>query len=237
MNEENPAQNARARIALVEDDDSIRELITLNLQNEGFGVDSFFSAEQLDRKGDVQNYDLLLLDIMLPGMNGLNFAQKLREEEKHIPVLFISALGQDEKIKTAYESGAIDYIVKPFEIEHLLMKIKNLLYHFVKRHEAPLPEKLGEASIDWDLMQVIKNGKNQTLTPKEAEVLTYFLQNPNKVVSRDELIKNVWGGDVYVTSRNIDNFLVKFRKWFETEPSHPSIFITYPKKGYAYRTQ
>ena len=232
---EEQTQERRAQIALVEDDDSIRELITLNLQNEGFGIDSFFSVEQLDRKGDLHTYDLLLLDIMLPGMNGLNFAQKLRSEERHIPVLFISALGQEDKIKTAYESGAIDYIVKPFEIDHLLFKIKNLLYHFVKRHEAPLPQKLGEASIDWDLMQVEKEGKIQTLTPKEGEVLIHFLQNPNKVITRDELIENVWGGDVYVTSRNIDNFLVKFRKWFEKDPAHPEIFITYPKKGYAYR--
>lgn len=232
---EEQSQERRARIALVEDDDSIRELITLNLQNEGFGVDSYFSAEQLERKGEVHTYDLLLLDIMLPGMNGLNFAQKLRSEEKHIPVLFISALGQEDKIKTAYESGAIDYIVKPFEIEHLLLKVKNLLYHFVKRHEAPLPQKLGETAIDWDLMQIEKNSKVQTLTPKEAEVLIHFLQNPNKVISRDELIQNVWGGDVYVTSRNIDNFLVKFRKWFEKDPANPEIFVTYPKKGYAYR--
>ena len=224
-----------ATIALIEDDDSIRELLAINLQNEGFRIDSFFSTEQLDRKKDAEFYDLIILDIMLPGENGLTYAKKLQEKDKSVPILFISALGQEDKIKFAYEVGAIDYIVKPFEMDNLLLKVKNLLYHFIKRHSAPMPNRVGEALIDWDLMQVKTGESTHVLTPKEAEVLVYFLENPNKVVSRDELIKNIWGENIYVTSRNIDNFLVKFRKWFEKDPGEPKLFITYPKKGYAYK--
>ncbi len=230
-------RDRRAQIAVVEDDDSIRELLTLNLQNEGFGVDACFSVEQLERKSDTLVYDLLILDVMLPGDSGLTFAHKLREKNINIPILFISALGRQDKIESAYEAGAIDYIVKPFEISHLLAKVKNLLFHFVKRHEAPLTNKVGRAIIDWDLLQVQSGDETHILTPKEAAVLVYFLKNPNKVVPRQQLIEKIWGDDVYVTSRSIDNFLVKFRKWFEEDPAEPRLFITFPKKGYAYRPQ
>ncbi|MES0488843.1 MAG: response regulator transcription factor [Leptospirales bacterium] len=235
MSKNNEIHSLKAYIALVEDDDTIRELLTLNLQNAGFDVDSFFSIEQLERKTKAAEYDLLILDIMLPGMNGLNYAKKLREESQNVPILFISALGQEDKIRMAYEAGAIDYIVKPFEIEHLLLKIRNLLFLFIRRASAPLPSKVGMATIDWELMQVNKEDSTHILTPKEAKILIYFFENPNKVISRQELMDNVWGENVYVTSRNIDNFLVKFRKWFEKDPANPVLFITYPKKGYAFK--
>jgi len=226
-----------AQIALIEDDDSIRELLVLNLQSEGFIVDSYFSIEQLERKKGTVVYDLLILDIMLPGINGITYAQKLKQENAHTPILFISALFQEEKVKMAYEAGAIDYIVKPFEIEQFLIKIKNLLYYFVKRHDAPLPSKIGNVTINWDLMAIVVKGEKFVMTPKEASVLIYFLKNPNKIVTRAELIKNIWGDDVYVSSRNIDNFMVKFRKWFEEDPTDPKIILTYPRKGYAYKSE
>jgi DNA-binding response OmpR family regulator len=226
----------QSHLALVEDDDAIRELLTINLQKEGFIVDSFFSVEQLERKNEGMFYDLLLLDIMLPGENGLAYAQKLRNRGVNVPILFISALGQEDKIKTAYSAGAIDYIIKPFEVDNLLAKVKNLAYYFVKRHSAPLPQKIGRARINWSLLQVETDSENHLLTPKEAKVLIHFVENPNKIINRKELIETVWGDDVYVTSRNIDNFLVKFRKWFEEDPSNPRLFITYSKKGYAYKT-
>ncbi|MDH4261557.1 MAG: response regulator transcription factor [Spirochaetia bacterium] len=226
----------KAYIALVEDDDAIRELLSINLQSIGFRVDSFFSTEQMVRKSETLPYDLLILDIMLPGENGLKFAQNLQKKEQNIPILFISALGHDEKIKQAYLAGAIDYVIKPFEIQQVLLKIQNLLFYFVKRHTAPLPSKIGEAAIDWDLMKVVKDKEEYILTPKEAKVLIHFVENPNQIIERKKLIELVWGKDVYVTSRNVDNFLVKFRKWFEEDPTNPKIFITYPKKGYAFNT-
>ena len=227
----------KAYIALVEDDDSIRELLSINLQGIGFRVDSFFSTEQMVRKSETLQYDLIILDIMLPGENGLKFAQNLHKQELNIPILFISALGHEEKIKQAYLAGAIDYIVKPFEINQILMKIQNLLFYFIKRHSAPLPSKIGEAYIDWDLMKVVKDNEEVILTPKEAKVLIHFVENPNQIIERKKLIEIVWGKDIYVTGRNVDNFLVKFRKWFEVDAANPKIFITYPKKGYAYNNQ
>jgi len=231
------SEKNKAFIALVEDDDGIRELLSINLQGIGFRVDSFFSTEQMMRKSESLPYDLIILDIMLPGENGLKFAQNLQKKEQNIPILFISALGHEEKIRQAYLAGAIDYVVKPFEIQQVLMKIQNLLFYFVKRHTAPLPSKIGETSIDWDLMKVSKGGEEYIMTPKEARVLIHFVENPNQIIDRKKLIELVWGKDVYVTSRNVDNFLVKFRKWFEADSVNPKIFITYPKKGYAYNTQ
>jgi DNA-binding response OmpR family regulator len=230
----NIGEKNKAFIGLVEDDDAIRELLTINLQQIGFRVESFFSTEQMVRKSDNLPYDLIILDIMLPGENGLKFAQNLQKKNLNIPILFISALGNEEKIKQAYQAGAIDYVVKPFEMDQVLMKIQNLLFYFVKRHAAPLPSKIGEAKIDWDLMKVITLDGEYILTPKEAKVLIHFVENPNQIIERKKLIEIVWGKDVFVTSRNVDNFLVKFRKWFEKDPANPEIFLTYPKKGYAY---
>ena len=222
------------KIALIEDDDSIRQLIEINLKHEGFHVDSFFSSEQLERKHDVSDFEIILLDIMLPGENGLAFAEKLQKNNVMVPILFISALGQEDKIKKAYTLGAIDYIIKPFSIETLIAKIRNLTAHFIKRQSASLPNTIGNVHINWDLLQITRDNEETILSPKEAEALAYFLQNPDKVITRDELISQIWGSDVYVSGRNIDNFLVKFRKLFEKNPASPKTFITYPRKGYAY---
>ncbi|MDH5716175.1 MAG: response regulator transcription factor [Spirochaetia bacterium] len=222
------------KIALVEDDDSIRQLIELNLKHEKYQVHSFFSTEQLERKFKISEFDILLLDIMLPGENGLIFAERLNKNNISIPILFISALGQEDKIQKAYELGAIDYIVKPFSIETLLAKIRNLLKHFIRRETGALPSKIGKAVIDWDLLKVKNDEEILILSPKEAEALTYFIHNPNKIITRKELISQIWGSDVFVSGRNIDNFLVKFRRFFEENPASPKIFITYPRKGYAY---
>ena len=115
-------------------------------------------------------------------------------------------------------------------------KVKNLLYHFVPRSTAPLPAKLGEHEINWDLLQVKTcDGQVFTLTGKEAEALAYFLENEKKIISRKELIEKIWGNDRYISTRNVDNFLVKFRKIFEIDPAKPKHFLTYPKKGYAFQ--
>lgn len=225
----------RAVIAIVEDDDSIRELMEFNLKENGFMVEAFFSSEQIERNFDPIRYDLILLDLMLPGKSGFQFIDFLREKNVVIPVLIISAIDQESKISEAYRLGVIDYIVKPFEMELLLLKVKNLLYHFVKRMTAPLPEKIGVAEIDWDLMQISARGSFFHLTPKEAQALTYFIENPDRIISRKELIEHIWGPDVYVSGRNVDNFLVKFRRIFEHDAGSPSIFLTFPKKGYAYK--
>lgn len=234
MKEKSPANTM---IFVVEDDDTIRELIELNLKAEGYQVHSFFSVEQMERKKKEGMCDLLLLDIMLPGINGLQYVKNLKKNGTFIPILFISALNQEDKINTAYEIGAIDYIIKPFEITNLLFKIRNLLHHFSPRRAAPLPSKLGKHEINWDLLQVQSpEGVQTTLTGKEAEALAYFMDNEKKIITRQELIEKIWGEDKLLSGRNVDNFLVKFRKIFEDDPAKPSHFLTYPKKGYAFQS-
>ena len=227
----------RTSIALVEDDDTIRELIEINLKSENYQVDSFFSIEQLEKNYKPGLYDLLILDIMLPGKSGLTFAEKLYSTSSTIPTLFISALNQEAKIREAYRLGAIDYIIKPFAIDLLLQKIRNLLLHFIPRTgEVNLPIEVGTGKINWDLMEITTSTKETVnLSPKESQALLYFLQNPNRIITRKELISYIWGEDVFVSGRNIDNFLVKFRKLFEADASDPKIFLTFLKKGYACR--
>ncbi len=222
-----------AYIALVEDDDSNRELISMNLQHAGFEVASFFSVEHL-AKTELADYDLLLLDIMLPGKSGIDFARELQASGLHLPVLFVSALSQADSIQKAYEAGAIDYIIKPINIDNLLMKIRNLLFYFVKREQPGMPDRVGEAIIDWNLLKAHRGDQDFKLSLKEVRALMHFVKNPGKVISRKEISEEVWGRDVFVANRSIDNFLVKFRRIFEKDAAQPKIFITYPKQGYAY---
>lgn len=223
------------RIALVEDDDSIRELLTANLKAAGFRTDSYFSAEQLERKGQIAQYDLLILDIMLPGNSGLQLAEKIARSETQVPVMFISALNNSAKIEQAYKSGAIDYLVKPFDLDILLAKVRNLLFYFTKKISDKLPARLGAADIDWNLMVITRDGKSENLSPREARTLVYFLENPNRIITRQELLEKIWNEKKQISSRNIDNYLVKFRKLFENNPADPQIFLTHPGKGYACR--
>ncbi|MCS6984171.1 MAG: response regulator transcription factor [Leptospiraceae bacterium] len=230
----NELRKKKARIALVEDHDDIRELLQLQLINANYEVDAFFSAEQLLKSFERGKYDLLILDVMLPGKNGISLAQEILQKYAQVPILFISALRQSDKISEAYKLGAVDYIVKPLEIEILLLKIRNLLEHFKPQQSAEKNfQKVGRGLIFWDLLQVKRDDEYYLLSPREAGVLKFFLKNKGRIITRQEILDQVWGDAPLVSGRNIDNYVVKFRKLFEEDPAHPQIFITYPRRGYA----
>ncbi|MCS6971703.1 MAG: response regulator transcription factor [Turneriella sp.] len=218
-------------IAIVEDDDTIRTLLAENLRRAGFTVSAFFSAEQLERQLD-QNFHLLLLDIMLPGKSGIALLETLKKRGLDLPVIFITASEQESHTDAAFAAGAIDYIVKPFNLKHLLQKIENLL----NRIKAPAAEGavlIGEGRFYPSLQLVRRGQKEYKLTPSETAALEYFLRNPNRIISRDELKQNLRPGKGGL--RNMDNHILKFRRLFEQEPKKPRHFITIPRKGYALR--
>ena len=224
-------------IAIIEDDDSMRELLRLNLKAEEFAVDAFISVEELKKKvGDFRkikiDYDLIILDNMLPGTSGVDFAKQLQNLK--IPILFISALNQQKKIEEAYSFGAIDYLTKPFELATLIAKVKNLSRYFIQPKQEALPNQIGNCIINWKLMNVTKKNQEFKLSVKEINALSLFLTQPNEIIGRNDLIEKIWGGSTYVSTRNIDNIVVKLRRIFEEDPSNPKLFKTYPKKGYAY---
>lgn len=221
-------------IAIVEDDDGIRELIAENLKRAGYRVSAFFTAEQFERKSDA-GYNLLLLDVMLPGKSGLQLLKDMRAKGLHFPVILVTASETETHIDTALTAGAIDYIVKPFNLKHLLLKIENLFDQI----GAPAPGdkrdafSIGAGRFDPELNIVVREKKEHKLTPSEAATLTYFIENPNRIISREELQERISAQTKAISSRNLDNYILKFRKLFETDPKEPVLFVTIPRRGYA----
>lgn len=221
-------------IAIIEDDDNIRELLAENLRRAGYQISAFFTAEQFERKSDT-DYHMLLLDIMLPGKSGISLLRDLKERGLDFPVILLTASEQDAHMDAAFGAGAIDYIVKPFNLKHLLQKIENL---FEQLKSPGSGENRNEFSIGAgrfkpELNLVIREKKEYKLTPAEAATLLYFLRNPNRIISREELQASVGDENSNLTSRNLDNYVLKFRKLFEADPKSPVIFVTIPRKGYA----
>jgi len=225
--------NRNKHIAIVEDDDNIRELVAENLKKAGYRVSAFFTAEQFERKHE--GYDLLLLDIMLPGKNGLSLLKDLRAQGFSTPVVLVTASEQESHIDTALGQGAIDYIVKPFNLKHLLMKIENLFDQFKSAGSADSDDSyaIGVGRFDPELNTVIRDKQEFKLTPSEAATLGYFIKNPNRIISREELQEQTSTDSKTVSSRNLDNYILKFRKLFEVDPKDPVLFVTIPRKGYA----
>lgn len=220
-------------IAIVEDDDNIRELLAENLRRAGYRVSAFFSAEQFERKGD-SGYQMLLLDIMLPGKSGLVLLKNLQAQELKFPVILLTASEQDAHIDAAFGAGAIDYIIKPFNLKHLLQKIENLFEQLAPANaDSHGDVVIGVGKFRAGLNMVIREKKEYKLTPAEAATLHYFIRNPNRIISREELQKSLHDAESKLTSRNLDNYVLKFRKLFEPDPKAPVFFITIPRKGYA----
>ena len=224
----------RKHIAIVEDDDSIRELLAENLKRAGYQVTAFFSAEQFERKAD-SGFHLLLLDIMLPGKNGLALLKELRATNHMLPVILLTASEQESHTDQAFTAGAIDYIVKPFNLKHLLLKIENL-FEQIRGADTGNSVKdfhIGAGRFDPQLNLVVRDKREYKLTPSETATLLYFVENPNRIISREELQTAISTTAKNLTSRNLDNYILKFRKLFEPNPKEPAYFVTIPRKGYA----
>jgi len=218
-------------IAIVEDDDSVRELLATEIKTEGYRVSTFFSAEQFEKKLSAA-YDLLLLDLMLPGKSGLELLKEMQHNKIMIPVIMLTAIGQENLIEKAYKFGVIDYVVKPFKLKTLIPKINNLLERLESKATKNEP-MIGNAKINFEFNKVIQ-GRNETiLTAAETQVLEFLYKNPNRVITREELRKLHIDQNINHKSRIIDNYMLKFRKIFEQNPRRPEFFITVHKKGYA----
>jgi len=222
----------KIKVIIVEDDDTSRELLKLNLNGDVFETYDFFSAEAALKNADFLLADFLLLDIMLPGISGIALAEELRLRNIFIPIIFMTALEDKETVEKAMSLGAIDYIIKPFQLDLLIRKIENLQQVYRQR-PALLPVSLNGVKINWDMNIAEKNGKPIQMSANEAAALRYFLNHPEKIISREEFIHEIWR-DKYTSNRSVDNLLVTLRKIFEKNPAKPVHFITYPKSGYAF---
>ncbi len=225
------------RILLAEDEKHIAEGIMLNLKAEGFDIllaEDGLSAMKLYKS---HSFDLIILDIMLPGMDGLEICRKIRADLGTEPVLFLTARNSLEDKKLGLAIGADDYITKPFDIEELILRIRSIF-----RRQAWLNVPNGSVDtyefsggkIDFKEFTVESPKGEFHLTNKESLLLKYFTQHPNEILSRDIILDAVWGYSAYPSTRTIDNFILRFRKYFEPETSKPIFFHTEFGTGYKF---
>ncbi|RME19966.1 MAG: DNA-binding response regulator [Candidatus Zixiibacteriota bacterium] len=224
-------------ILLVEDDMNLADGLIMNLEAEGYQVVHVADGAVAETEFHRGNFDLILLDIMLPGVDGLTICKRLRAEGVTLPILFITARDQSDERIEGLIAGGDDYIVKPFNMAELAARIQGIF-----RRQAWLGSKAGKKAvytfdgrrIDFKSYEASGPRGTVSLTRKECMVAKYLIERKGQVVSRDQLLDAVWGYHIYPTNRTIDNFILKLRKVFEDDPKHPQYFETIRGTGYRF---
>lgn len=223
------------RILLVEDEKSLQEVIALNLRMEGYEVMVAGEGKTALQLWSDQHFDLILLDVMLPGVDGFSICEQIRLRDEKTPIIFLTAKDTPQDRVQGLSLGADDYINKPFHLQELLLRIKNVL----KRSNPELEASLRQFEFDdyWvnfsNYTARAKDGEIN-LTKKEAMLLKLLIERRNEVVSRQEILQAVWGYDVFPSTRTIDNFILSFRKYFEENPKNPRYFKSIRGVGYRF---
>jgi DNA-binding response OmpR family regulator len=228
-------------VLVVEDEKHLADGLRYNLNAEGYEVDVAGTAEQayallVDRQPP---YDVIVLDVMLPGMDGFSLASQLRSQGHFVPILMLTARGQAEDVLRGFESGADDYLPKPFDLSVLLARINALMRRrdwFRKdltRNNGSVVD-VGNKRIDFEALELRSGEQTVQLTLMEAELLRYLIDHEGKIVSRSAILEEVWGLREDTDTRAIDNFIVRLRKYLEDEPSRPRHLLTVRGVGYRF---
>ncbi|MBU3188000.1 response regulator transcription factor [Clostridium bowmanii] len=222
-----------SRILIVEDEESIRKFIKISLKREKFEVFEAGSAEEGLQKILQENPDLIILDIMLPGMNGFELCEKLKKQNENIGIIILTARGQDMDKIMGLEFGADDYMVKPFNPLELIARINSLLRRMKhKNKEQSNFINSREFRIDLYSKKIFKNDIELDLTPKEFLLMKMFIQNPSKALSRDELLNVIWGYEYIGDTKIVDVNIRRLRSKVEKDPSQPQYIETVWGTGY-----
>lgn len=227
-----------ASILLVEDEENLHEALKLNLELEDYVVTSAMNGTQAIKLMQEQYFDVVILDIMLPEIDGIEVLESLRVQNNDTPVLILSAKNNSADRVLGLKKGADDYLAKPFNLEELLLRVQKLIEKNKKMHEKETVAEiyqLGKCSIDFKAQEAItKSGEKIQLSKKEAMLLKLLIENKNEVVPREKILQTVWGYNVYPTTRTIDNFILSFRKYFEEDSRNPKYFHSVRGVGYKY---
>ncbi|MBO6933739.1 MAG: response regulator transcription factor [Deltaproteobacteria bacterium] len=227
------------RLLVVEDEDHLAAGLKLNLELEGYEVDVAGTAREASEKlVQPEGYDALVLDVMLPDLDGFELCQRLRKAGHFVPVIMLTARSSAEDRVRGLEAGADDYMVKPFSLDELLARVRSMLRR--REWEAQNGEhesatlSFGQVVVDFDTHEVSVGGEPRKLTQLELDLLRYFAENAGRVVSRDELLQKVWKLRNYSQTRTVDNFLSRLRRHFEPDPKAPIHFLSVRGAGYKF---
>jgi two-component system alkaline phosphatase synthesis response regulator PhoP len=226
------------RILIVEDEQHLAEGLRFNLEADGYGVDIAETGEAgLDLFGPGKNrYDLLILDVMLPGLDGFAVITKLRAAGEFVPTLMLTARNRPEDVLRGFESGADDYLPKPFELPILLARIKGLLRRREWLERQPVRDvfEFSGRVIDFVNLELSVGDRKLQLTLMEANLLRYLIAREGQVSSRQKLLEEVWGVREDTDTRAIDNFVVRLRRYIEDDPAQPKHLLTVRGVGYRF---
>lgn len=224
------------RILLVEDEENIRDVVKLNLEMEDYEVVATDNGKDAIKNFHEQHFDLLILDVMLPEIDGFQICEQVRLTNMEVPIIFLTAKDTAIDRITGLKKGADDYLTKPFNLEELLLRVQNLIKRTSKSPEnTPEIYNFGNNEINFVTYEAKGNPGEFTLTKKEAMLLKLLIDRKNEVVSRQQILQSVWGYDVYPSTRTIDNFILSFRKYFEEDPKNPQFFLSVRGVGYKFQ--
>lgn len=223
------------KILLVEDEENIREALKLNLEMENFEVITTDNGRSALKIFEEQSFSLVILDIMMPEMDGLMVCEQIRLIHREIPILFLTAKHSPEDRIKGLKKGADDYLSKPFVLEELLLRIKNLLKRNPSSSNFDTDHyTFGDFTIYFNTFEAVGPQGNFHLTKKETMLLKLLIERKNEVVTRQQILQVVWGYDIYPSTRTIDNFILSFRKYFESDPKNPKLFLSVRGVGYKF---
>jgi two-component system alkaline phosphatase synthesis response regulator PhoP len=225
-------------ILLVEDEENLQEALKLNLELEDYEVtvaDNGLSALDAVQK---EHFDLMILDVMLPELDGISVCENIRLQNNDIPILILSAKSSSADRVLGLKKGADDYLTKPFNLEELLLRVSKLVLkgkQLTTRQPMEQTYQFGNNKIDFKSLECItRGGQKIMLTKKEIMLLKLLIENKNEVVTREKILQSVWGYNVYPTTRTIDNFILNFRKYFEEDSRNPTYFHSVRGIGYKF---
>jgi DNA-binding response OmpR family regulator len=231
-----------AQVLVVEDEAHIAAGLKLNLELEGFTVDVSETARQAAQYlARPMAYSVIVLDVMLPDLDGFDLCKRLRDAGNYTPIIMLTARGSPDDRVRGLEAGADDYLVKPFELRELLARIRSLIRRREWEDDTGTPSGtasatliFGDARVEFDSQRVTVAGKPLRLTRLELELLRYFADHPDRVLTREELLESVWRLRNYPNTRTVDNFVLRLRKYFEPDPAHPVYFVSVRGSGYRF---
>lgn len=227
--------NSKPNILLVEDEETLIKTLSLNLELEGYTAHMARNGNEARLQfHQLKDYlDLILLDVMLPGVSGFDLCGEFKQLKPDLPVIFLTAKNQSAEKIAGLKLGADDYIVKPFELEELLLRISNVM----KRHTRHIGATFhfGKCRVNFDTFEVTTvTGESQNISKRETGLLKLLTENQNRVISRDEIIEKLWSDHENASTRTIDNYILGFRKLFEENPREPKHFHSIRGVGYKF---
>lgn len=219
-------------VLVIEDEPQMRSMLTDNLEFEGYRVTAVASGEEALHEVESRHYALLLVDVMLPGMSGFDVCQQLRARGRHVPIVVLTARTQEQDRVRGLDLGADDYVSKPFSVSELLARVRAL----VRRDDWHSPGSdefaVGDIVVKPRQRLVLRRGRRVALSAREFELLRYLFAHRNEVVSREQLLRDVWGYSQLSVTRTVDNYIAKLRTHIEPRPHEPRYIITVHGSGY-----